>query len=221
MLKWAVELGQFDLEYVARTAIKGQVLADFLLEFDSEVDDKALVMLHPPHVEESLEEFPHPWWILHVDGAVNNGGAGAGIVLVSPEGHHLMSAIHFKFYATKNDAEYEALINGLKIALEMGVRNLIARIDSELVVNQVNGGFQARGPRTELYLRCTHRLIGMFKEVRLECILREKNSNADALAKMGSQQEAVLLGSIPLEIQEIPSIPEIEIIQVDEAPKET
>ncbi|XP_074351754.1 uncharacterized protein LOC141690876 [Apium graveolens] len=138
MLKWAVELGQFDLEYMYRTAIKGQALADFLLEFDSAVDDKALVMLHPPHVKESLEEFPHPWWILH-------------------------------------------------IALEMGVQNLIARSDSELVVNQVNGGFQARGPRTELYLRCTQRLIGMFKEVRLECVPREKNSNADALAKMGSQ----------------------------------
>ncbi|XP_074336596.1 uncharacterized protein LOC141673754 [Apium graveolens] len=61
----------------------------------------------------------------------------------------------------------------------------------------------------------------MFKEVKLECVPREKNSNADALAKMGSQQEAVLLGSIPLEVQEIPSIPEIEIMQVDEAPKET
>ncbi|XP_074342036.1 uncharacterized protein LOC141679432 [Apium graveolens] len=122
MLKWAVELGQFDLEYEPRTATKGQALADFLLEFDSEVDDKALVMLYPPHVEESLEEFPHPWWILHVDGVVNNGRAGAGIVLVSLEGHHLMSAIHFKFYATNNDAEYEALINGLKIALEIGVR---------------------------------------------------------------------------------------------------
>ncbi|XP_074356028.1 uncharacterized protein LOC141695700 [Apium graveolens] len=182
-----------------RTAIKGEALADFLLEFDSAVDDKALVVLQPPHNEESLEEFPHPWWILHVDGAVNNGGAGAGIVLMSPEGHHLMSAIHLKFYATNNDAEYEELINGLKITLEMGVRNLIARNDSELVVNQVNRGFQARGPRTELYLRYMQCLIGKFKEVRLECVQWEKNSNADALAKMGSHQEAVLLGSIPLE----------------------
>ncbi|XP_074336314.1 uncharacterized protein LOC141673462 [Apium graveolens] len=221
MLKWAVELGQFDLEYMPRTAIKGQALADFLLEFDSAVDDKALVVLHPPHTEESLEEFPHPWWILHVDGVVNYGGAGAGIVLVSPEGHHLMSAIHFKFYATNNDAEYEALINGLNIALEMGVRNLITKSDSELVVNQVNVGFQARGLQAELYLRCTQRLIEKFKEVRLECVPREKNRNADALAKMGSQLEAVLLGSIPLEVQEIPSIPEAEVMQVDEAPKET
>ncbi|XP_074351159.1 uncharacterized protein LOC141690316 [Apium graveolens] len=221
MLKWAVELGQFDLEYMPRTAIKGQVLADFLLEFDSAVDDKALVMLHPLHDEESLEKFPHPWWILHIDGTVNYGGAGAGIVLVSSERHHLMNAIHFKFYATNNDAEYEALINGLKITLEMEVRNLIARSDSELVVNQMNERFQARGSRTELYLRCTQRLIGIFKKVRLECVPREKNSNTDALVKMGSQQEAVLLGSIPLEIQEIPNIPEIEVMQVDGALKET
>ncbi|XP_074336042.1 uncharacterized protein LOC141673209 [Apium graveolens] len=220
MLKWVVELGQFDLEYMPRTAIKGHALADFLLEFDSEVNDKALVV-HPSHTEEVLEEFPHPWWILHVDGAVNNGGAGAGIVLISLEGHHLISAIHFKFYATNKDAEYEELINGLKITLEMGVRNLIAKSNLDLVVNQVNEGFQARGPRTELYLRCAQRLIGKFKEVRLECVPREKNSNVDALEKMGSQQEAMLLGSIPLEIQEVPSIPEIEVMQVDEAPRET
>ncbi|XP_074336805.1 uncharacterized protein LOC141673978 [Apium graveolens] len=167
-----------------RITIKGQALADFLLEFDSAVDDKALVVLHPPPTEEVLEEFPHPWWILHVDGAVNNGGAGAGIVLVSPEGQHLMSEIHFKFYVTNNDAEYEALINDLKIILEMGVWNLIAKSDSELVVNQVNGGFQARGPQTELYLRCTQRLIEKFKE-------------------------------------EISSISEVEVMQVDEALKET
>ncbi|XP_074347173.1 uncharacterized protein LOC141686005 [Apium graveolens] len=181
ILKWVLDLGQFDLEYMPRTAIKGQALANFLLEFDFAVDYKALVVLHPPHTEKFLEEFPHPWWTLHVDGAVNNGEAGAGIVLVSPEGHHLMSAIHFKFYAMNNDAEYEALINGLKIALEMGVQNLIAKCDTELVVIQVNGGFQARGPQTELYLRCTQRLIRKFKEVRLECVPREKKRNADAL----------------------------------------
>ncbi|XP_074375125.1 uncharacterized protein LOC141716848 [Apium graveolens] len=146
MLKWAVELGQFDLEYMPHTAIKGQALTDFLLEFDSEIKDKDLVALHPSHPEEVLEEFPHPWWVLHVDGAINNGGAGAGIVFVSPEGHHMMSVIHFKFYTVNNDAEYEALINGLKIDFKIRVRNLIANSDSELVVNQVNGGFQARGP---------------------------------------------------------------------------
>ncbi|XP_074352084.1 uncharacterized protein LOC141691245 [Apium graveolens] len=141
---------EFDLEYCPRTAIKGHALADFILEFDSEEDEKAILLAEPSSQgydpDKVREEFPHPWWILHVDGALNNKGAGAGIVLITPEGHYLMSTIHFKFYVTNNDAEYEALINGLKIALEVGVMNLIARGDSELVVNQVNGGFQARGP---------------------------------------------------------------------------
>ncbi|XP_074356707.1 uncharacterized protein LOC141696466 [Apium graveolens] len=198
MLKWAIELGQFDLEYCPRMAIKGQALADFVLEFDEEIDDKAIVPAEPTsqesHQDEKKQELPHPWWTLHVDGAVNNSGSGAGIVLITPEGHRLMSAIHFKFYATNNDAEYEALINGLKLALEVGAVNLIVRSDSEIVVNQVNGGFQARGPRTELYMRCAKRLLGKFSSARMESIPREENSNADALAKMGSQMDSVQLG---------------------------
>ncbi|XP_074347288.1 uncharacterized protein LOC141686131 [Apium graveolens] len=190
MLKWAVELGQFDLKYCPRTAIKGKALADFILEFDSEVDDKAIVLAEPSSQgnapNEVREEFSHPCWVLHVHGAMNNNGAGAGIILVTPEGHHMMSAIHFKFYITNNDAEYKALINGLEIALEVGVINLIARSDSELVVNQVNGGFQARGPRTELYMRCVQRLLQKFRSAKMEGVPREKNGNADALAKMGS-----------------------------------
>ncbi|XP_074374159.1 uncharacterized protein LOC141714544 [Apium graveolens] len=192
--------------------IKGQALEVFILAFDSEVDDKAIVLAEPSSqgnfpVDE-MEELPHPWWILHVDVVVNNSGAGAGIVLVTPEGHHLMSAIHFKFYVTNNDAEYEVLINGLKISLKVGVVNLIAWSDSELVVNQVNGGFQARGPPTELYMRCAQHLLEKFGSARLEGVPREENSKADALEKMGSQMDSIQLEQIPLGIQEIPSVPE-------------
>ncbi|XP_074341770.1 uncharacterized protein LOC141679160 [Apium graveolens] len=225
MLKWAVDPGQFDLEYCPRTTIKGQALADFILEFDAEVDDKAIVLAKPTsqgsHWDEKRQELPHPWWILHVEGAVNNNGSGVGIVLITPEGHRLMSAIHFKLYATNNDAEYEALINGLKLALEVGAVNLIVLSDSELVVNQVNGGFQARGPRTELYMRCAQRLLKKISNARLESVPREENSNADALAKMGSQMDSIQLGQIPLGIQEIPSIPEVEVFQMQEIPQES
>ncbi|XP_074322928.1 uncharacterized protein LOC141659896 [Apium graveolens] len=211
ILKWEIELGQFDLEYCPHTAIKGQTLDDYILEFDSMVDEKAIVLAEPfsqgNAPDKVREEFRHPWWILHVNGAVNNNGAGAGIILITPEGYHLMSAIHFKFYVTNNDAEYEALINDLKIALEVGVVNLIARSDSELVVNHVNGGFQARGPRTELYMICVHRLLQKFGSAKLEGMPREENGNADALEKMGSQMDNALLGQISLGIQEIPSIP--------------
>ncbi|XP_074378676.1 uncharacterized protein LOC141720227 [Apium graveolens] len=173
---------------------------------------------NPPTDER--EEFPHLWWFLHVDKAVNNNEVGVGIVLVTPEGHHLMSVIHFKFYVTNNDAEYEALINGLKIALEVGVVNLIARNDSELVVNQVNGGFQARGPQTELYMRCAQRLLEKFGSARLESVQREENSIADALAKMGSQMDSVQLRQIPLGIQKIPSVPEVGVFQTQEILRE-
>ncbi|XP_074350040.1 uncharacterized protein LOC141689592 [Apium graveolens] len=143
-------------------------------------------------------------------------GTGVGIVLVTLEGHHLMSAIHFKFYVTNNDAEYEALINGLKIALEVGVVNLIARSDSEFVVNKVNKGFQARGPRIELYMRYAQCLLEKFGNARLEGVPREENSKADALAKMGSQMDSIQLGQIPLGVQEIPSVPEVEVFQTQE-----
>ncbi|XP_074377077.1 uncharacterized protein LOC141718598 [Apium graveolens] len=166
-------------------AIKGHALADFILEFDSEVGDKAIVLAEPSSQGDSpvdkREKLPHPWWILHVDGDVNNSGAGAEIFLVTLEGYHLMSAIHFQFYVTNNDAEYEALINGLKIALEVGVVNLIAQSDSEL-----------------------------------EGVLKEENSKADALAKMGSQMDSIQLGQIPLGVQEIPSVPEVEVFQTQE-----
>ena len=126
MLKWAIELGQFDLKYKSRTTIKGQALADFILEFPTDMEeyDKVIVLANPssqvnPFPQEG--EISELWWTICVDGAVNNDGARAGIVLISPEGHRLVSAIHFAFKVTNNDAEYEALIAGMKLDLEMKV----------------------------------------------------------------------------------------------------
>ncbi|XP_074359082.1 uncharacterized protein LOC141698308 [Apium graveolens] len=186
MMKWAVELGQFDVEYNPRTAIKGQALADFFLEFPSSCE----VSGNECATESTPMEIPmencSPWWTLYVDGAVNGNGAGSGIVRVSPKGHKLQSSIHFGFKATNNDAEYEALIVGLKLALEKKVENLNMFSDSMLVVGHIKGGFQARGPRTDLYMRDAQELMSKFKEVNLEQIPRAQNANADALAKLGS-----------------------------------
>ena len=123
--------------------MKGQALADFILEYplQYEGDDKAL--MSPPPLEEikKIKENDAPWSTLYVDGAANNEGAGAGVVLVSPGGHKLNYAIHFSFKATNNDAEYEALINGLQVSLKMKVENLNIFNDSSLVVFQVNRGY--------------------------------------------------------------------------------
>ena len=121
MLKWTIELSQFDIEYKPRNVMKGQALADFILEFtlQFEGDDKALISPHALDEIKQIKENDAPWWTLYIDGAANSEGAGVGVVLMSPEGHKLSSAIHFSYKATNNDTEYEALINGLQLALKM------------------------------------------------------------------------------------------------------
>ena len=113
-------------------------MANFILEFTDQDMENPLAIIELQSIQIKGEEGSSnsaPWWILHVDGAVNNEGAGADIVLISPEGHHLPSAIHFNFKATNNDAEYEALISGLKLSLKMRIENLVLQSDSMLVVH--------------------------------------------------------------------------------------
>ncbi|XP_074327188.1 uncharacterized protein LOC141665105 [Apium graveolens] len=91
------------------------------------------------------------------------------------------------------------------------VENLNVFSDSMIVVYQINGGYQAKGPRTKLYLKYAQRIIARFNEVRLELIPHGKNEGADELAKLGSYREATLLGVMPLDIQRQPSVPEHEV----------
>ncbi|XP_074337019.1 uncharacterized protein LOC141674194 [Apium graveolens] len=125
-----------------------------------------------------------------MDGASNGDGARAGIELISPEAHKIRRATHLAFHTTNNDTEYEALINGLKLALEMKVENLNMFSDSMIVVYQING---------------------RFNKVRLELIPCGQNEGVDELAKLGSRREATLLGVVPLDIQRQPSVPEHEV----------
>ncbi|XP_024023052.1 uncharacterized protein LOC112092086 [Morus notabilis] len=102
LLKWSVELSQFDIEYVPRVVIKRQALADFLAEFS-----------HRPALAAD-EEIKEIRWKLYVDGASNETGSRAGVMLVNPEDHKITSAVRFKFRVSNNEAKYEALIAGLR-----------------------------------------------------------------------------------------------------------
>ncbi|KAL6566463.1 hypothetical protein OROGR_002078 [Orobanche gracilis] len=101
MIKWAVELSQFDLTFEPRTSMKGQILADFIAEFTSPIT--------------KFEE-PSQEWSLYVDESSTSDRAGVGIVLVSPDQRLFCSAVRLGFPATNNDAEYEALLAGLEMA---------------------------------------------------------------------------------------------------------
>ncbi|KAL0289656.1 UNVERIFIED_CONTAM: hypothetical protein Sangu_2607500 [Sesamum angustifolium] len=83
-------------------------------------------------------------WLLHVDGSSTAQGSGAGIVITSPYGEVLEFAIKFGFKASSNEAEYEALVIGMRMAYELGARYLVAYSDSQLIVKQVEDTYEAK-----------------------------------------------------------------------------
>jgi ribonuclease HI len=74
---------------------------------------------------------------MYFDGSVMKTGAGAGLLFISPLGVHLRYVIRLHFVASNNVVEYKALVNGLRIAIELGVRRFNIRGDSQLIIDQV------------------------------------------------------------------------------------
>ena len=110
-------------------------------------------------------------WTLYVDGASNDIGFGAGIMLISPKGHKIHCALGFGFKASNNEAEYEALIVGLHLTKELQARNIQIYSDSQLVVKQVNDIYLARGDKMAAYLKKAKGLMETFPIASLEVIL--------------------------------------------------
>ncbi|KAL0439108.1 UNVERIFIED_CONTAM: hypothetical protein Slati_2393800 [Sesamum latifolium] len=129
LVKWAVELSEYDISYLPRTTIKAQALVDFISEMTEMT------------IEEASQDQK---WLLHVDGSSTAQGSGAGIVITTPQGEDLEFAIKFGFKASNNEAEYEALVIGMRMAHETGAKHLLAYSDSQLVVKQVEGTYEAK-----------------------------------------------------------------------------
>lgn len=122
MVKWAIKLGEFDISYRLRTAIKGQVLADFLAN------------LIPVKIDERSS--PESEWTLHVDGSSTASTNGAGLLLITLEGIEIEYAIRLRFNATNNEAEFKTLIARLNMVKEAGAIPIAAYTDSTLVEGQ-------------------------------------------------------------------------------------
>ena len=135
--KWALELMGHDIRYIPRTAIKSQALADFIAEWM----EVLLLTL----------DVTHEYWTMYFDRSVMAPGSGAGVVLISPDGSRLRYAIHLYFLASNNTMEYEALINGLRITVELGATRLYVRGDLELVVDQVMKESSCKSPLMATY----------------------------------------------------------------------
>jgi ribonuclease HI len=168
--KWAVELMGKTLSFVPRKAIKSQVLADFLAEWVN-------TQLPTAPIQPEL-------WTIYFDGSPMKTRAGAALLFISPLGKHVRYVLRLHFPASNNVAEYEALVNGLRIAIELGVRRLDARGDSQLVIDQVMKNSHCRDRKMEAYcdkVRCQE---DKFYGLELNHIARQYNETTDELAKI-------------------------------------
>uniref|UniRef100_A0A2N9I8K3 Uncharacterized protein n=1 Tax=Fagus sylvatica TaxID=28930 RepID=A0A2N9I8K3_FAGSY len=199
LIQWAVELSEFDIEYRPRQAIKAQALADFIAEFTVTEDEPS-------------EEKPDEEWEIEIDGSSVKGAGGVGIVFKTPEGHLLKHSTRLQYPTTNNEAEYKALLTGLRIVKELGANRLKIRSDSQLIVGQVNGEYEAREDRMIKYLKLVRNAIKWFDEVRLVQIPHEQNTEADALAKLASSDEAT---DQYIEVQHSPSHLEEELSPIN------
>jgi hypothetical protein len=132
LIQWSIELSEFDINYRPQTVIKAQALANFIVEFTSKDDEPT------KDVEQTSK------WTANIDGSSIKNVGGIGIILKSPEGDIIKQAVRLQYSTTNNEAEYEALLTRLKMAKILGAAELDMLSDSQLVVGQVNGDYEAK-----------------------------------------------------------------------------
>jgi ribonuclease HI len=121
-------------------------------------------------------------WYMNFDGAFSRAGKGVGIVLQAPNGEVLKFAYRLEFDATNNVAEYEALLLGLELCRDRGIKCLNIKGDSDLVIQQLKNRFACRSERLKGYRNAIWNLISDLDAIDLIAIPREQNSKADELA---------------------------------------
>ncbi|XP_059635709.1 uncharacterized protein LOC132277883 [Cornus florida] len=161
--------------------VKGRVLADFLADHPSTDID--------PWVYDELESsaiFLTPW-ILMFDRSSTADGAGAGIVIISPAGRKASFSFFLDFKCSNNQAEYEALIIGLEILIEMAVRDVKILRDSNLVLSQISEDFNCLSWQLRPFHSLATSLINQFDNVQLKFWPRGQNKEANSMAQVASR----------------------------------
>jgi ribonuclease HI len=214
LTKWALKLKGQNITYALRNAIRSQVLADFVVEW--------IEIQTPPA---SIE---HKTWIMYFDGSVMKEGVSVGLFFISPLGVRMEYLVRLHFPALNNAAEYEALINGLLIIVELGIKRLEIRGDSELVVDQVMKDKNCMDPKMVTYCQAVRDLKGKFHGLELHHVSRDYNKVANILAKTVSSRSPVPhevfasdkhAPSVREEGEKPPEESEPEVMAIDQPPK--
>ncbi|XP_074373692.1 uncharacterized protein LOC141714046 [Apium graveolens] len=141
VVAWSIELGEYNLEYIPRTSIKAQALANFMVEC-------TFYEKKGPHARRAIDSATGKMKTF-VDGSVAGSKCGAGFILSSPEGSEICQAIRFTFLLTNNEAEYQALLAGLSLAKNLEVKHLRVFSDSILVVKHFSGEYNKGSRKLE------------------------------------------------------------------------
>ena len=200
MIQWAIELSQFDIEYLPRTAIKAQALADFITKFTFPDED------NPTNDAK--------WWTIQTDGSSAQKMGGVGVVITTPNGEILKYGVLLRFSATNNEAEYEGILTGLRLWKALGVKNLLIQSDSKLVIEQIKGEYEAKEERMQKYLRLTKHLTREFDEVEFIQVPRNQNTLADEISKLASLEKGELSNNLAMEVQKHPNIEEAPTLMI-------
>ena len=128
---------------------------------------------------------------MYFDGSLKLGGAGAGVLLISPDGKQLKYVLQILWQATNNEAEYEALIHGLRVAITLEIKRLLVYDDSAVVINQVNKDWDCTKENMGTYCAEIRKLEKHFQGLEILHVLRDSNIAVDVLAKLGSDRAKV------------------------------
>jgi ribonuclease HI len=212
--KRALELMGHNIMYAPRSAIKSQVLTDFIAEWTE-------IQTPPTPIE-------HETWIMYFDGSVMKEGDSVGLVYISPLGMRMEYLVRLHFPASNNATEYEDLINGLRIVIELGIKRLEIRGDSELVVDQVMKDKNCMDPKMAAYCQAVRDLEDKFHRLELHHVLRGYNKAADVLVKTASSRSPVPHGvfasdqhapSVCAEGEKSPEEEEPKVMAIDQPPE--
>jgi hypothetical protein len=134
--KWVAELNEFSIDYVHRSSVQSQALADFIANW-----------MPGAHEEETNKDAKA--WTVFYDGSWGTFGAGAAVVLVAPSKVITCYVARLDFSCTNNIAEYEALLLGLQNLRAMGIRRAILKTDSQVISGHIDKSSKARDPKLE------------------------------------------------------------------------
>jgi ribonuclease HI len=144
---------------------------------------------------------------MYFDGSLKLEGAGAGVLLIYPKGEQLKYVLQISWKVSNNEAEYEALLHGLRLAISLGIKRLLVYGDSAVVINQVNKSWDHNKENMDAYCLEVRKLENKFYGLEFHHVFRDNNVAADVLSKLGSTRAQVPAGVFVHELH-TPFIPE-------------